>query len=301
MDVGVARRARSWLFAPADSARKMDKAVAGPAGIVLVDLEDAVAEDRKAQARASCAEFLADLPEPERERIWVRVNPFDSPHTLADLVAVLPARPGGIMLPKAGGGADLRTLDNYLSALEVANGTLPGSTAVIALAPETAAAVPAMGTYRGAPRLAALTWGVADLAAEIGAEAASDADGRFGPVLETARGLCLFGAAGAGAVAVDTIHADYRDLDGLRSRSARARRDGFGGMLAIHPDQVEIINETFAPTAAELAAAREIVELFAAAPGAGAIGHRGTLLDRPHLARAQALLAGGRAGVTPPG
>ncbi|MGW6422352.1 HpcH/HpaI aldolase/citrate lyase family protein [Nocardia sp. NPDC055053] len=282
---------RSWLFAPADSERKMTKAAGSSADIVIIDLEDAVAQDRKAHARALCAEFLAGCPAADQRRLWVRVNPFDGPHTLADLAAVMPARPGGIMLPKARGGQDLRTLDNYLSALEVAGGIPPGQTAVIALAPETAESVHTMGTYRGVPRLAAVTWGVADLAAEIGAEAVSGADGRFGPVLETARSLCLFGAAAAGAVAVDTIHTDYRDSAGLRARCIRARQDGFGGMLAIHPDQVGIINDVFSPTEAELAAAQEIVDLFAADPAAGAIGHRGALLDRPHLTRAKALLS----------
>jgi citrate lyase subunit beta/citryl-CoA lyase len=275
--------ARSWLFAPGDSERKMDKA---HADVVILDLEDAVAEEAKPKARAMVADFLTDHPGP-----WVRINPLDGPHALADLAAVVPGRPGGIMLPKSRGGSDLVTLDHYLSALEVSAGIEPGATRVIPLVTETAAAMFSTGTYQGAPRLAAMTWGAEDLADSVGASQNRAPDGSYGFTYELARSLCLLGAAAAGVDAVDTIHGDYRDLDGLRLRAEKVRRDGFRGMLAIHPAQVEVINAAFTPTAEEVAAAREIVDLFAAHPGAGTIGHRGAMLDRPHLARAQALLA----------
>ncbi|MFE5478472.1 HpcH/HpaI aldolase/citrate lyase family protein [Nocardia sp. NPDC056541] len=283
--------ARSWLFAPGDSARKMAKAAAGAADIVLIDLEDAVAAAEKPAARNRTADFLAAHAESDRRRLWVRVNPLDGPHTLADLAAIVPARPGGIMLPKSRGGQDVRTLDHYLSALEVAADAEPGRIEVIALAPESAEAVFTTGTYRDAPRLAALSWGVEDLAASLGAGTHRGPDGGYGFTYELARSLCLVGAASAGVAAIDTIHGDYRDLDGVRARAEKARREGFRGMLAIHPDQVDIINAAFAPSVEELAAAQEIVDLFAADPETGAIGYRGGLLDRPHLARAQALLA----------
>lgn len=283
--------ARSWLFAPGDSARKMAKAAAGPADIVLIDLEDAVAAAEKPAARQRTADFLAAHSDSDRRRLWVRVNPLDGPHTLADLAAIVPARPGGIMLPKSRGGHDVRTLDHYLSALEVASGAEPGEIGVIVLAPESAEAVFTTGTYRGAPRLTALTWGVEDLAESLGASTNLGPDGSYGFTYELARSLCLVGAATAGVAAVDTIYGDYRDLDSVRARAEKARREGFRGMLAIHPDQVEVINAAFAPSDQEVAAAKEIVDLFAADPGAGAIGYRGALLDRPHLARAQALLA----------
>ncbi|MFD4459647.1 HpcH/HpaI aldolase/citrate lyase family protein [Nocardia sp. NPDC058480] len=283
--------ARSWLFAPGDSARKMAKAAAGPADIVLIDLEDAVAAAEKPAARQRTADFLAAHSDSDRRRLWVRVNPLDGPYTLADLAAIVPARPGGIMLPKSRGGHDVRTLDHYVSALEVASGAEPGEIGVIVLAPESAEAVFTTGTYRGAPRLTALTWGVEDLAESLGASTNLGPDGGYGFTYELARSLCLVGAATAGVAAVDTIYGDYRDLDGVRARAEKARREGFRGMLAIHPDQVEVINAAFAPSDQEVAAAKEIVDLFAADPEAGAIGYRGALLDRPHLARAQALLA----------
>ena len=289
-------RARSWLFAPGDSERKMEKAAAGPADIVVLDLEDAVAEDGKPRSRAMISAFLMAQPEADRSRLWVRVNPLDGPHALADLAAVIPAGPGGIMLPKSRGRADVELLDHYLSALEVSAGIGQRSTKVIVLVTETAGAMFTTGTYQGAPRLVAMTWGAEDLADAVGGSENRNPDGSYGFTYELARSLCLLGAAAAGVAPVDTIHGDFRDREGLRARAEKVRRDGFRGMLAIHPEQGDVINAAFAPTEEELAAAQEIVDLFAAHPGVGAIGYQGAMLDRPHLARAQALLAsGGRA------
>ncbi|UGQ14031.1 CoA ester lyase [Yinghuangia sp. ASG 101] len=285
--------ARSWLFAPGDSERKMEKAAAGPADVVLLDLEDAVAPENKPAARSMVAAFLAARTAEERRRLWVRVNPLDGPHTLADLAAIIPAGPGGVMLPKSRGRADVDTLDHYLSALEVAAGLARGSTRVIVLVTETAEGMFTTGTYGGAPRLVAMTWGAEDLADAVGASENRTPDGGYGFTYELARSLCLLGASAAGVAAVETIQGDFRDLDGLRRRAEKVRRDGYRGMLAIHPDQVGVINAAFTPTEEELAEAREIVDLFAAHPGAGTIGHKGAMLDRPHLARARALLAWG--------
>lgn len=281
--------ARSWLFAPGDSERKMEKATAGPADVVLLDLEDAVATEEKPKARISVSAFLAAHPQ-ERSRLWVRINPLQGPHALIDLAAVIPGRPGGVMLPKSRGRADVEWLDHYLSALEVASGIEPGSTQVIALVTETAEGMFTTGTYAGAPRLVAMTWGAEDLADAVGASENRNADGSYGFTYELARSLCLLGAAAAGVAAIETIHGDFRDEAGLRKRAEQVRRAGYRGMLAIHPAQVDVINEAFTPNAAELAAAQEIVALFAANPGVGALGYRGAMLDRPHLARAQALL-----------
>ncbi|HUN72828.1 MAG TPA: CoA ester lyase [Steroidobacteraceae bacterium] len=281
--------ARSWLFAPGDSERKMEKAVAGAADVVLFDLEDAVAEAQKANARGLLAAFLAAQPA-DRSRLWVRINPLQSTHALADLAAVVPAGPGGIMLPKARHGADVERLDHLLSDLEAAAGIGRGTTRVIPLVTETAQSMFTTGTYAGAPRLAALTWGAEDLADAVGAADNRNADGSYAFTYEMARSFCLLGAAAAGVAAVETIHGDFRDEAGLRRRAERARRDGFRGMLAIHPAQVDVINDAFTPSAEELQGAQEIVDLFAANPNAGVVAHNGAMLDRPHLARAQALL-----------
>jgi citrate lyase subunit beta/citryl-CoA lyase len=284
--------ARSWLFAPGDSERKMEKATASAADIVIFDLEDAVAEEEKPKARSMVSAFLKAQPV-DRLRLWVRINPLRgprAPNALADLAAVVPGRPGGIMLPKSRGRADVELLDNYLSALEAAAKIEHGSTKVIVLVTETAEGMFTTGTYAGAPRMVAMTWGAEDLADAVGASENRNVDGSYAFTYELARSLCLLGAAAAGVSAIETIHGDFRDDAGLRKRASLVRRAGYRGMLAIHPAQVDVINEAFMPTANELAAAQEIVALFAANPGAGTIGHKGAMLDRPHLARAQALL-----------
>ncbi|WP_338240797.1 HpcH/HpaI aldolase/citrate lyase family protein [Aurantiacibacter hainanensis] len=281
---------RSWLFAPGDSEKKMGKAHDSDADMVIFDLEDAVAHENKMQARALVREFLG-RDETDHQKVFVRVNPMDGPWTLDDLAAVMPGRPGGIMLPKVGSRKDVEVLDNYLSALEAANGIERGSTSVMILVTETAGSMFHCGDFAGAPRLVGMTWGAEDLADSIGASGNTDEHGNYGFTYELARSLCLLGASTANVPAIDTIHGDFRDLDGLEKRARRVRREGFRGMLAIHPAQVEIINAAFTPDAEEIAEAREIVALFEAHPGVGAIGYKGGMVDRPHLSRARQLLA----------
>lgn len=281
--------ARSWLFAPGDSEKKMTKAMEGSADIVLIDLEDAVAPDNKANARPMVHDFIKAHPE-QRHRLWVRINPFDGPYTLHDLAAIMPARPGGIMLPKVYGRQEVEKLDHMLSILEVANGIEEGSTPVIVLITETAEAMFHTGDYKGAPRVVALTWGAEDLADSIGASSNRNPDGSYSFTYELARSLTVLGAAAAGVTPIETISADFKDLEALRRRAEGVRRDGYRGMLAIHPAQVDVINAAFTPTDEEVAEAQEIVDIFAANPGVGAIGWKGGMLDRPYLARAERLL-----------
>jgi citrate lyase subunit beta/citryl-CoA lyase len=280
---------RSWLFAPGDSDKKMAKAAAGEADVVIFDLEDAVTTENKPLARQMVHDFLkANTLRPER--LWVRVNPLDGPHTLADLAAIMPGRPGGLMLPKVYGRADVETFNRYVEALEVANGIAQGSTPMIVLVTETAEAMFHTGSYKGAPRVVALTWGAEDLADSIGASSNRNADGSYSFTYELARSLTVLGAATAGVAAIETISGDFKDLEALRLRAEGVRRDGFKGMLAIHPAQVPVINAAFTPTAEEIADAQEIVAVFAANPGVGAIGWKGGMLDRPYLSRAEQLL-----------
>ena len=280
---------RSWLFAPGDSDKKMTKAVESNADIALLDLEDAVAVENKPMARQMVQDLIR-ANAAHRARIWVRINPLDGPYALDDLAAILPAQPGGIMLPKVYGRADVERLDHYLSALEVANGLEEGSTPVIILL-ETAEAMFKTGDYKGVRRLVALTWGAEDLADSVGAMSNLNADGSFSFTFELARSLTLLGAAAAGVPAVETICADYKDLEALKARAEMVRRNGFRGMLAIHPAQVDVINAAFTPSAEDIAEEQEIVEIFRANPGVGAIGYKGGMLDRPFLSRAQQLLA----------
>ena len=281
--------ARSLLFVPGDSERKMQKAVASAADLLLIDLEDAVAEPTKPAARALVRGFLDALPEGNRP--WVRINALDTEHALPDLAAIVGGRPGGVMLPKVRSRADLERLDHYLSALEAASHIPDGSIRVITVATETPEGMFAIGTYRGVPRLDAMTWGAEDIATAIGALDNRDEQGEYEPFYQMARSLCLAGAAAAGVVPIETIHGNFRDPAGLERVAATARRAGFRGMLAIHPDQVEVINRAFTPSPDEVARARRIVDLFAASPGVGAIGLDGEMLDVPHLKRAQATVA----------
>ncbi len=286
----ITLKMRSWLFAPGDSEKKMTKAMEGSADIALFDLEDAVTAENKPLARKMVHDLL-QTNVAQRERLWVRINPFDGPYTLTDIAAIMPAHPGGIMLPKVNGRADVEKLNHCLSALEVANGIVEGSTPVIVLITETAEAMFHTGDYKSAPRVVALTWGAEDLADSIGASSNRNADGSYSFTYELARSLTLLGAATAGVAAIETISADYKDLEALRLRAEKVRRDGFCGMLAIHPAQVDVINAAFTPSAEEIAHAREIVAIFDANPGVGAIGYRGGMLDRPYLSRALQLLA----------
>lgn len=279
-------RIRSWLFAPGDSERKMAKAIASDADQVILDLEDSVAPANKAEARRLVAGMLREAGE-GRRRIWVRINPLPGGLASGDLAAIMPERPGGIMLPKSESGADVAALDRLMTPLE--DGAQP--TPVHALVTETAAAMFGTGTYRGVPRLVAMSWGAEDLADSIGALGNTDSSGRYRPTYELARSLCLLGAAAADVPAIETIMGDFRDSEGLQARAELVRRDGFRGMLAIHPDQVAIINAAFTPAADEVAEAREIVRLFAANPGVGTIAGPKGMLDRPHLSRAQQILA----------
>jgi citrate lyase subunit beta / citryl-CoA lyase len=283
---------RSLLFAPADSANKLNKALGSGADAVIVDLEDSVAQENKVAARGSAADFLHEaLKRASRPRLLVRVNGLQTGLTDGDLDAVVPARPDAIMLPKAEGAASIIHADAKLTAREAIHGLNEGHIGIVAIATETAASLFLAGTYAGASaRLSGLTWGAEDLSAELGAEANRDAAGHFLDPYRLARTLCLAGAAAARVDAIDTVYVDFRDDAGLRRECEEARRDGFTAKMAIHPRQVQAINELFTPTPDALATARAIVAAFAASPGVGTIGINGIMYDRPHLARARRLL-----------
>jgi citrate lyase subunit beta / citryl-CoA lyase len=286
---------RSLLFVPADSAKKLDKAMTSGADALIVDLEDSIALDGKARARTSAAAFLKDVvSSASRPQILVRVNGLQTGLTDPDLDAVVPARPDAIMLPKAEGGASVVHADAKLSVREALSGMPDGRIKILPIATETAAALFVAGTFAGASaRLMGLTWGAEDLSAELGAQANRDAHGRFLDPYRLARALCLAGAAAAAVPAIDTVYVDFRDEQGFRRECAEALRDGFSGKLAIHPAQVPIINELFTPSPQALERAQAIVDAFAKNPTAGVVGIGGVMYDRPHLARAQRVLARG--------
>jgi len=282
---------RSWLFVPGDRPEMMRKAFASGADAVILDLEDAVSPQNKARARDLLAELRKDL-KATSSQFWVRINPLASPEALRDLTAVVPAGPAGVVLPKADSAAAVIELSHYLSALEAAAGRPIGETRILPLSTETPRSMFELGSYiSSGPRLAGLTWAAEDLPVAVGATSGRDERGAFTPLCELARSLCLAGAAAAGVPAIDTIYPAFRDLEGLRLYAQRGCRDGFQGMLAIHPAQVPVINEIFSPSAAEIAYAQRVVAAFAANAGRGTLVLDGKMLDAPHLKQAQRILA----------
>ena len=284
---------RSLLFVPADSPRKLEKGMVSGADALIIDLEDSIAVDGKAKARQSAAAFLKDvMPSAARPTIMVRVNGLQTGFTDADLDAIAPAKPDAIMLPKAEGGASVIHADAKLAVREAQNALPDGHINILPIATETAAAMFLAGTFAGSSkRLIGLTWGAEDLSAELGAQANRDAAGHFLDPYRLARVLCLAGAAAAGIPAIDTVYVDFRNADGFRRECEDACRDGFTGKMAIHPAQVPIINEVFTPAEKAVEHARAVIAAFAASPGAGVVGIGGVMYDRPHLVRAQQLLA----------
>jgi citrate lyase subunit beta/citryl-CoA lyase len=279
---------RSYLFVPGDSARKFERAIAGAADALILDLEDSIAPKSKAQAREATREMLS-RPRAGK-RLLVRVNALDTGLTLDDLAATMPARPDGIVLPKCASPDDVRRLGFYLDALETVNGDPPGSTGILAIATETAASLFGLGGYRGcSQRLFAMMWGAEDLAASLGASENRDAAGFLEP-FRLARNLLLAGAAAAGLDAVDTVYVDIENLEGLRAETLAARRDGFAGKAVIHPKHVEVVNAAFEPSEEELAWARKVVAAFEESGSTGAARLDGKMIDQPHLHNARRLL-----------
>ena len=289
---------RSLLFVPGDNEKKLAKALSAEADALIVDLEDSVAFDMKPRARAISAEFLtAAANSARRPRLIVRVNPLDEDLTDLDLDAIMPAAPDCVMLPKSLGGASVQQLGVKIAVREARCGREDGSTKILALATETAEAMFGLASYRQcSPRLHALSWGGEDLSADLGAQTNRLPDGAWAGPYALARNLTLLAAAAAGVAAIDTVFVNFRDLDGLRAEALAARRDGFSGKLAIHPAQAPIINEVFTPTAEDVAKAEAIVKAFAERPGIGVVAMDGEMVDRPHLRRAEQLLARARSG-----
>jgi len=268
---------RSWLFVPADSERKIAKALDSDADAIIFDLEDSVAPAQKGAAR----DVLKSLPKrsggPEW---WVRINPIGSEVHKDDLHLIGSGDIHGIVLPKAESGADVTRLAHRT-----------GSIPIHAIVTETAASLFGLLSYRqpGSP-LAAMSWGAEDLSAALGASSKYDADGALSFTYKLARSLCLAGAVAAGVQPVDGVFADFKDEEGLRSEAEAARREGFTGKLAIHPTQVPVINAAFTPSADDVAHATQIVAAFEAHPDAGVLSVGGKMVDRPHLVQAQRIL-----------
>lgn len=278
---------RSLLFVPGDRPDRFAKASASGADAIIIDLEDSVALDRKLTAREAAAEYLSgDRPVP----VFIRVNPEGSHLTHDDLASVLPYVPDGIVLPKTEGARSV----NWLRAEAAAVADNPDGEAppILPIATETPGALFDLGSLRDVAHwLAGISWGAEDLPAAVGAATSREDDGRYTAPYEMARSLTLFAAHAAGVAAIDTVFPNIGDGHGLDAYVARAARDGFTGMLAIHPSQIEAINAGFTPSAEQLVHARAVVEAFSANPGAGVLQLDGKMIDAPHLKAALSILA----------
>lgn len=288
---------RSLLFVPGDSAKKMGKGMTIGADALIIDLEDSVAASEKINARAIAADFIRESKQvTKRPRLIVRVNALDTGLIDDDIAAMLAAVPDAIMLPKATGGADVQQLGAKLAVAEARHGLADGATKIIPIATETAEAIFGLGSYKNcSARLDGLTWGAEDLSADIASEANRYANGHLTGPYKLARDLMLFAAGAARVQAIDTVYVDFRNDAGLRAECEEARRDGFTAKMAIHPGQIAIINDVFTPDAKTIQRAQRIADAFAQNPGMGVVGMDGEMVDKPHLARAQRVLARAKA------
>ncbi len=281
---------RSLLFVPGDSERKLAKSESSHADALVLDLEDAVAADRTAVARTMVLEYLRAHRDRSKTQLWVRINPLSTPMATIDLAAIVAGAPDGIMLPKVTSASDVVMLDHFLCALEARDSVKPGSIAIIPVATETPAAMFTLGGFAGcSPRLSGMTWGAEDLAAAVGATTNRDDSGNLDFTYQLARSLCLLAAVAAEVQPIDTVSVNFKDADALRKESETARRAGFTGKIAIHPDQVDVINAAFTPSPEDIAHANRVIEAFAS--GAGTVALDGKMLDMPHLKQARRTLA----------
>lgn len=288
----MTKLARSFLFVPADSEKKINKAFQSSADALVLDLEDSVMPARKTRARAALGELLAAPPPDYRGTLWVRINPLGTEYALDDLCAVVGPSLGGILLPKCEGPRDVETASNFIAALAAKAGLKSDSIGILAVATETAKAPFALGDYHKAvlPRLWGLTWGAEDLSSAIGAATNKSPDGAWAFTYKMVRSQCLLAAKASGVQCIETLYVDYKDTEGLLASCIEARREGFTGRFAIHPAQVDGINEGFMPSAAEVEQAHRIIAAFDAAGDSGTVGLDGQMLDIPHLRQAQKVL-----------
>jgi citrate lyase subunit beta/citryl-CoA lyase len=284
---------RSMLFVPGDRPDRFAKAAASGADSVILDLEDAVAVENRPQARAAIAVWLTEAA--RGVPTWVRINSVQSNAALADLAVVAPAKPDGIVLPKARNGDDVTQVDHWLQAFEAAEGFEQGSIRLIPMITETAHAMLSLSTFLRSPsRVTGMTWGAEDLATELGAASNREESGEYAMPYQLASAGCLYTAAAAGVAAIDTVDTEIKNLAAVEARARASRRAGYSAKLAIHPAQIAALHAAFTPTEAEIKHAERVLAAFAAAPASGALMLDGKLIDRPHVLQAERVLAAAR-------
>ncbi len=285
---------RSWLFVPGDSERKLEKGRGNEADALILDLEDAVSNDRQDIAREMVREYLKANADRSRQQLWVRINPLDTDLALPDLAAIMPGAPDGICLPKVYSAEEVNTLGHYLSALEAREGLALGSTKILCVATETAASLLTFHTYLDGvtDRLVGMTWGAEDLSAALGAmDNMNPNSGEYDDPYLMAKSFCLAACRAVDVQPVGVVYVNFRDDAGLEAECLRDRKAGFIGKIAIHPAQPPIINRAFTPSDEEVDYAQRVVDVFEQNPGLGTVGLDGKMLDMPHLKQARNVLA----------
>ena len=282
---------RSIHFVPGGNERMLAKALDTRADTLILDLEDSVTPERKAEARGFVASWLAESDFGRKERT-VRMNPLDTPWGRADLELTMVSPPDAYVVPKPETPEGLHAIDAELSRLERLHGHPDRAVGLILIVAETPLGALNIPTLAGCPRVEALTWGAEDLSAALGAPGNRDAAGNYLPVYEHCRVMTLLSAAAGGLQPIDAVYVDFRDTDGLRQECEEGARLGFSGKISIHPDQIDVINAAFTPTPEQVAEARALIDAFDAAQAEGrmAFTFRGQMVDAPHLSRARALL-----------
>ena len=279
---------RSWLFVPGDSERKLAKGPSTGADILILDVEDSVSPARKPVARKMIAEYLGSAAR-DGAPLWVRINGLHTPYWREEVQAAMAGGADGIVLPKPRSPADVFAVTELMDQFEGSGRGEPAK--ILALAGETARGLMSLHEYRpGLPRLTALSWGSEDLGTDVGALRRRREDGSLLPLYEIARALTLAAATVAEVDAIEAVYADFRNLEGFRQFAQEALEMGYVGGAAIHPAQVEILNEVFTPSDEQLAEAREIVDAFERSGETGVMSIRGKMVDQPHLAQARKLL-----------
>jgi len=289
----LAKRRRSLHFVPGGNERMMARALTLPADGLILDLEDAVAPDRKAETRPIVTRWLTELDFGGRER-WVRMNPIATGLGVADLEATIAGRPEGYVVPKPRHAGDVREISQILDRLEHHHGLPQGVTRLVLIATETPEGLLNIREVAVAsPRIVTLSWGIEDLSAAMGLPRVRDAEGRYLDIPRYARVMCSIVASAAGLEAMDTVYTDIADLAGLRRECEEGVAMGFSGKISIHPSQIEVINEVFTPAKADVDEARELVAAFEEHQRRGVFAFRfkGQMVDAPHLTRARKILA----------
>jgi citrate lyase subunit beta / citryl-CoA lyase len=285
---------RTFLFAPGNHPRRVEKAFTVGADAVILDLEDAVAIGEKVATRKTVIEALS---RPRSCKGYVRVNAIGTQWCLGDVLEIV--RPGvdGIVLPKVESAADLRTIDWLVTNLERERGLTPGGIDLMPII-ETAAGFSrldrifgarSLKDYGGPWRVKRMTFGAADFTHDVSMTWTPGEE-----ELSSLRVSLVVASRAAGIEApVDTVWVDLKDAAGLRASVERSLRLGFQGRMCIHPDQVGVVNEIFTPSAEEAERAQKIVDAFKAAESSGvaAIQVDGAFVDYPVFHRAERVLA----------